>query len=68
MIDRLQAIEERYEEIKNYLENHRDIINNKDYSITLFKSVVKRFKESFISWPNNRCVDFWNRMWGKYFY
>ena len=40
---------EKIEELRIYLDKNREVINNKDYSITLTDSVVKRFKESFLT-------------------
>lgn len=37
-----QAIQIKIESLRMYLDNHRELISNKDYSIALTKSVVKR--------------------------
>ena len=37
----------KIEELREYLDKNREIVNNKDYSISLTSSIIKRFKESF---------------------
>jgi hypothetical protein len=56
--------EKRYLEIKEYLEEHRkDILNEKDYSICLFQSVLNRlqklpdFKDKTIKIEKENCSD-----------
>lgn len=42
-----QAIQIKIESLRMYLDNHRELIGNKDYSIALTKSIIKRMQESF---------------------
>lgn len=51
---------EKIEELRNHLDQHRELINNATYSIIETKSVIKRFRESFkeekiFSWINLSC-------------
>lgn len=39
---------EKIEELREFLDSHRELIDNKTYSIALPETIIKRFKESFI--------------------
>ena len=43
-----QVVIDKIKELREYLDQHREIIDNKDYSISLTTSIIKRFEESFL--------------------
>lgn len=48
VIENKKFDEDRIEKIRKYLDEHREIINNATYPISLTSSIIKRFKETFI--------------------
>lgn len=48
---------EYIEQIREYLDTHREVINNATYNISLTDSIIKRFKEAFINKIPNQVVE-----------